>query len=250
MRQIAPHTEYNNPSCQAMSEFDSYAHDYDAALARGIAVSGEDKTYFAKGRIRWLSRCLKQLGFAPRSVLDFGCGTGTATPFFLDILGAESVVGVDISAESLEVARQTHHGLPAEYRLISDYTPRESIDLAFCNGVFHHVPPEMRVETARYVAACLRPGGLFALWENNPWNPGTRYVMSRIPFDRDAIPLIAREARSVTRAAGLDPLRTDYYFIFPHFARLFRGLEPCLTKLPLGAQYQVLAQKSVCSSDT
>lgn len=226
-----------------MPEFDSYAHDYDAALNRGLAVSGEDKTFFAKGRILWLSRCLKKLGFAPRSVLDYGCGTGTATPFFIDVLGAERVVGVDLSARCLEVARQTHTGLPVEYKLTSGYTPSETIDLAFCSGVFHHVPPEKRADTARYVAACLRAGGLFALWENNPWNPGTRYVMSRIPFDRDAIPLIAPEVRRAMREAGLSLLRTDYCFIFPRAASPLRGLEPYFVKVPLGAQYQVLGRK-------
>ena len=226
-----------------MSGFDSYAHDYDTALNRGIAVSGEDKTFFAKGRILWLSRCLKKLGFAPKSVLDYGCGTGTATPFFIDVLGAESVVGVDLSAKSLEVARQVHAGLPVEYALTSDYTPTGSIDLAFCNGVFHHVPRDKRAETAQYIAGCLRPGGLFALWENNPCNPGARYVMSRIPFDRDAIPLSPREARAVMRDAGLDPVRTDYCFIFPRFASLLRVLEPYFVKVPVGAQYQVLGRR-------
>ena len=38
----------------------------------------------------------------------------------------------------------------------------------------------------RCIRRLLRPNGIFALWENNPWNPGTRLVMRRIPFDRDA----------------------------------------------------------------
>jgi len=31
--------------------FDEFAGDYDSALARGISVSGEDKMYFARGRV-------------------------------------------------------------------------------------------------------------------------------------------------------------------------------------------------------
>ena len=88
-----------------MPEFDSYACDYDAALSRGLAVSGEDKLFFAEQRIVWLSRCLAQLGMAPRLVLDYGCGTGTAAPYLVDVLGAKRVVGVDVSAKSLEIAR-------------------------------------------------------------------------------------------------------------------------------------------------
>jgi SAM-dependent methyltransferase len=228
-----------------MSGFDSYAHDYDTALNRGLAVSGEDRTFFAKGRILWLSRCLKKLAFAPRSVLDFGCGTGTATRFFVDILGAENIVGVDLSAKSLEVARQTQTGLPVEFRLISDYHPSATIDLAFCNGVFHHIAPDRRPEVVKYIAGCLRPGGIFAVWENNPWSPGARYVMSRIPFDKDAIMLSARAARALVEAVRLRVVRTDYCFVFPKVLSLLRSVEQCLVRLPIGAQYQVLCQKGV-----
>ena len=87
-----------------MSDFDSYAHDYQTALHRGLAVSGEDATFFAKERIAWLSRCLKTNGFTPNTILDFGCGIGSATPFFFELLNAQSVVGVDLSAESLTIA--------------------------------------------------------------------------------------------------------------------------------------------------
>ena len=65
------------------AEFDTFAADYDAALNEGLSVSGEDKNYFARGRVEWLRRCLSRLDFSPRRILDFGCGTGSATPFFL-----------------------------------------------------------------------------------------------------------------------------------------------------------------------
>ena len=81
-----------------------------------------------------------------------------------------------------------------------------------------------------------------AFWENNPWNPGTRYVMSRIPFDRDAITLTPPEARRMLQAGGFDILRTDFLFIFPRVFSWFRGVEPFLVQLPLGAQYQVLCR--------
>ena len=68
--------------------------------------------------------------------------------------------------------------------------------LVYCNGVFHHVPPAQRPAVVRLVRDSLEPGGLFALWDNNPWNPGARLVMRRIPFDRGAVMLSAREARS------------------------------------------------------
>jgi SAM-dependent methyltransferase len=226
-----------------MPEFDSYAYDYDTALSRGLAVSGEDKSFFAEQRILWLSRCLEKLAIAPKNVLDYGCGTGTATPYLIDILGAQRVVGVDLSARSLEVARHTNASLPAEYALTSDYVPDGTIDLVFCNGVFHHIPLDERRRSADYIAGCLRRGAVFAMWENNPWSPAARYVMSRIPFDRDAVMVWPRQARRLARQAGLSVVHMDYAFIFPKLLRHLRVVEPSVSWLPLGAQYQMLAMK-------
>jgi SAM-dependent methyltransferase len=61
---------------------------------------------------------------------------------------------------------------PASFFTLSGYQPAGQADLAFCNGVFHHIPLEERAEAVAYVYRSLRPGGLFAFWENNPVEPG------------------------------------------------------------------------------
>lgn len=224
-------------------EFDRYAAEYDAALAQGINVSGEDKVYFASGRVAWLASCLNRRAFEPQSAMDFGCGTGSAGQFLFDLIKIKSLVGVDVSPASLEVARRASDSRDAQFLLFNQYEPASQIDLAFCNGVFHHIPVADRAGAIDYVYRSLKPGGFFALWENNPWNPGTRYVMSRIPFDRDAITLSAPETRRLCSARGFEILRTDFLFIFPALLGWLRGIEPLLSSLPLGAQYQVLCRK-------
>ena len=109
--------------------------------------------------------------------------------------------------------------------------------------MFHHILPHERTAAVDYIYRALRPGGLFAFWENNPWNPGTRYVMSRIPFDRDAITLTPPEARHLLRASGFEILRTDFLFIFPRMLNWLRCIEPFLARLPLGTQYQILCRR-------
>jgi SAM-dependent methyltransferase len=222
------------------TEFDECAEDYEAQLNQGLSCSGESREFFARGRLVWLKQCLDAIGFRPTSVLDYGCGTGLATPLFIELLGARSVVGIDVSAKSLEVARRTYGHLASGFHLPSDDEPTGQIDLAFCNGVFHHIPPKDRSEAVSYILRCLRPGGIFAFWENNPWNPGTRFIMSRVPFDRDAIMLSAPEARRLVRRAGFEVVRTDSCFFFPNALKALRWIEPFLAKLPFGGQYQVL----------
>ena len=223
--------------------FDDHATHYDQALERGISLSGESKSYFARGRISWLKRNIKAYQSSPKSVLDFGCGTGTAAPYFIELLGVDHVIGVDSSSAALEVAKRSIDSSRSTFYQLEHYEPAGVIDLAFSNGVFHHILPTLRPDAVRYVFNSLASGGLFSLWENNPWNPATRLVMKRIPFDRDARTLSALEAHRLLRSVGFQVLRTDFLFIFPRFLRTFRGLERHLSRLPLGTQYQVLCRK-------
>jgi SAM-dependent methyltransferase len=223
-------------------EFDTYAESYDAALDRGLALSGESKDYFARERVRWLARCLAGALPSGSRVLDYGCGTGGAATHLLEHLRASSIVGVDTSEFSLSVARREIPDPRVSFAPITQDTPGARFDLAFCNGVFHHIEPPERPAELEYIRRSLVPGGYFAFWENNPWNPGTRLVMSRIPFDRDAKVISSPAARSMLRAAGFEVLRLDYLFIFPNLLRALRPLERHLTKIPAGGQYQVLCR--------
>lgn len=225
------------------THFDEYADSYDVALGHGLAVSGEHKEYFAQGRVAWLARCLREMQQPPGRVMDYGCGAGSSTQFLLDLLGAEFVLGVDTSAKSIELARRAHRSERTRFVLFDQYRPCGEMDLVYCNGVFHHIPMGRRPAAVDYVRCSLRPGGLFALWENNPWNPGARLVMSRIPFDRDAVTLTPPETRHLLRAGGFEVLRTDFLFIFPRALKWLRRIEPLVSRLPLGAQFQVLCRK-------
>jgi SAM-dependent methyltransferase len=221
--------------------FDAFAEDYDAALEKGLAVSGESKDYFAQKRVEWLRACLK--GETPTTVLDFGCGTGSATPYLLELLEAEQVIGVDVSERSLAVARRTYPER-AVFQTTTSFVAEEAVDVAYCNGVFHHIPPKERAAAVALVYRALRPGGRFSFWENSPWNVGTQYVMWRIPFDRDAIKVPMPEAVRLLKAAGFAIERVDFQFVFPRSLGFLRGMEKYLAALPLGAQYQVLCRKA------
>lgn len=229
-----------NESKPRSPAFDAYADDYESALDKGISLSGEGRDYFARGRVAWLARCLRQMNRRVRTIMDFGCGTGSAVPYFLELLNPNEVVGVDVSAKCLEAARKSCASDRVRWILREEYKPAANVDLVFCNGVFHHIAPAERLQTARWIHDCLTPGGVFALWDNNPWNPGARLVMKRIPFDRDAKMISAREARSLLRQAGFHVDRIDYQFIFPFWLKGLRWIEPVVARWPLGAQYEVL----------
>lgn len=223
--------------------FDRYARGYHARLNQALAATGEDTEYFARARVRWLAHCLSQLNLTLTSVLDFGCGTGATAPLLLAELSCKNIVGVDPSPESIDQAQQAFPQASFRFLRLQEFQPRNELDCAYCNGVFHHIPLRERTGALKLIRSALRPGGVFGFWENNPWNPGTRYVMSRCEFDEDAITLSPGTARDVLKQAGFEILRSDYLFYFPRSLAFLRPLESGLRKVPLGGQYQILCRK-------
>lgn len=225
--------------------FDRFAENYDVELAKGLSATGEDKQYFAKARIKWLIKFLRPEGVRNcRAIMDFGCGDGGSIPYLAEEFDPTRLTGVDLSSESIRIAARSYEMLGGvEFKDLRSFVPDGEFDLVFTNGVFHHIPPNERTEAFFYCYRSLRRGGYLILWENNPWNLGTRYVMSRIPFDRDAIMLYPSETTRSMRQAGFQIEKKDFQFIFPSFLKRLRGLEPMLSSLPLGGQYVIAGRK-------
>ncbi len=217
---------------------------YDADLNRGLSLTGENKDFFAQGRLAVLARHLAARGGgAPRRVLDYGCAAGETTRMLAERWPAARIVGVDTSPSLIDEARGNIREDRCSFQLLADLPADRTFDLVYCNGVFHHIPPAERAAALAWIGAHLAPGGFFGLWENNSWNPGTRLVMSRVPFDRDAVLLSPAHARHMLRQAGFRVVAREFSFFFPRFLRVLRPLERWLRSVPLGAQYLLLAQR-------
>ena len=226
--------------------FDSYAEDYDDALNEGLRATGERKDYFARGRVTYTQETLEaQSGFSRpvESVLDFGCGVGDTAPILQAAFPKAHILGVDDSSVCVSRARESIHHDQIAFTTMQDWAPDGTVDVAYCNGVFHHIEPDHRDLALRAIYQALRPGGHFAFWENNPLNPGTQYVMWKIPFDRDAIKILPHAASRLMEKNGFEVVCTRYLFLFPSMLKKFRPLEKRLATFPFGAQYQVLVRK-------
>lgn len=224
-------------------DFDAVAGRYDRELAQGLALSGEGKEFFLRGRLAALERLLARER-PPRAILDFGCGLGETAAALRERFDGARVVGVDASAEMIDHARRQRPAHPLlAFLPLDELDPEDRFDLCYVNGVFHHVPIEERLPAADRLRRALSPGGRLAFFENNPLNPGTRLVMRRIPFDRDAVPLLPWKARRLLVSAGFRcAAPTRYFFIFPRVLAVLRPLERLLARLPLGAQYLILGE--------
>jgi len=219
------------------------AEQYEEMLEKGIRLSGEDQQFFIHGRLRDLAK-FTVASQTPGRILDFGCGLGH-TAFELSRLFRDAeVVGIDTPPQAIEYARAQHGSNRVSFEVLDRFVADASFDLCYCNGVFHHIDPQERDAAMQLAYRSLAPGGKFAIFENNPLNPGTRMVMRRIPFDRKAHTLPHWETVRLLKSAGFQvPHRPRFLFYFPRPLATLRALEPSLVWLPMGAQYWVLGSK-------
>jgi SAM-dependent methyltransferase len=216
---------------------------YGSQLARGLRLTGEPAEYYARRRVARVRDVAGELGVTPRAVLDFGCGTGGSLGLLREAFPDARVVGFEPEPELVDVARPAAAAARAELVGREELVEGHSADVGYCNGVFHHIARDQRAPAAGRLSGALRPGGLAFVWENSPFNPGTRMVMARISFDRDAVLLRPSELRTLLSDAGLTPVATEYHFVFPRPLRFGRPLEKALRALPLGGQYVVVGRR-------
>jgi SAM-dependent methyltransferase len=105
-------------------------------------------------------------GFAPRTVLDFGCGVGRLLIPFAKVI--DEVVGLDVSPSMLLEARRNcdEHGLRNVRLLESDdllSTLTGSFDLIHSCIVFQHIPAERGRAVFSRLLQHLCPGGVGAI---------------------------------------------------------------------------------------
>ncbi len=225
--------------------FEAYRDSYADVVNRAVSFAGQDLDHYTEIKAGELLRlCRACLGDpAGLSALDLGCGVGLTDRFLLGRFGR--LQGVDREQGLVDRARESNPGAAyAVYDGVDLPFGDGAFDLVFAINVFHHVPPAERPGLLREMGRVTAPGGLVAVFEHNPLNPGTRMVVRRVPFDRDAVLLRSGPLRRLMRAAGLRPVRVRYIVFFPFRGRVFRRLERLLGWLPLGAQHYVAARKA------
>lgn len=225
-------------------EFDTHARSYSDVLDKSIGFSGEDSTYFAEYKIRDLHHELAECGLDTGTelrLLDFGCGVGASMEHARRYFAKSELLGIDVSEESLDLARSRHGDIARFLAMSTGDLPAEvsGLDAAYAMCVFHHVDEAMHVELLSKVRSRLKPGGLLMVYEHNPFNPLTVRVVNNCPFDENAKLIRASAMAKRCRDAGFSDVKVKYRVFFPGFLKVFRFAEGLLSWLPLGGQYYV-----------
>jgi len=225
------------------AEFDRLAREYDALLKDPLrdrfAPSAE---FFVTRKLDVLLDFARRAGLDTHAAtwLDVGCGQGqllrAGRTHFARAIGCDVSAGMIAAISDLDVVLQSDaRRLPL---------PDASVDWVTAVCVYHHVAPADRAVLSAEIRRVLRPGGVFAMVEHNPFNPAVQLIVRRTPIDAHAILLTAARARHLMRDSGFAIAATQYFLYVPQqLYRAARGVERLLARVPLGGQYVVFGRK-------
>jgi SAM-dependent methyltransferase len=241
------------------SHFDAFAQNYHEVLSGQLNASGLTADYFAEQKSRIIvDKCLRSESgrSCAAAILDVGCGNGLMDSLVAarcaglgeaEVGQPPDIFGIDVSSASVEQAQALN--IPKATFSVFDgrSIPFEdnSFDVVLFCVVMHHVPPGHRVELLKECWRVAKPGAKLCIFEHNPYNPLTRFIVSRCPFDSDAVLLSCSECCALLGEAGFRIAESRYINFFPN-RMPFRCLIPYEARLggiPMGAQYFVMASK-------
>lgn len=222
-------------------EFAISKAEYEKQLMRGVSLSGQSREHFIRWRIKITKHLLKKL---PKRILDFGCGEGASYPFLKEAFPESWVDGYEPSEQLARTAKGLYGGQRELFMSKLADIKVSQYDLVYTNGVFHHIKPEIRPEVLKRIRDALASEGNLAFWENNPWHIGTRLVMSRIPFDREAQTISPSEGKKILKNSGFKCLFSVSAFHLPFLEKVPWRIYSGLLRNQLGAQYLLLVGKA------
>jgi SAM-dependent methyltransferase len=225
------------------ADFDLYSDSYRAEVERAISFAGQNLDYFTQAKARELLDVVDRFVGPPATLtaLDVGCGVGMTDQLLAGRFG--TLHGVDIAEAALERAASANPSV--NYRHYDGRTlpfGDGSVDVAFTICVLHHVPPPQWRTFAQELRRVTRPSGLVVVFEHNPLNPLTRWVVRRCAFDDDAVLLRQRVMSRLLEHVGLEVVEARSILFFPPGGERLAQVERVLGRLPLGAQYYVAAR--------
>jgi 2-polyprenyl-3-methyl-5-hydroxy-6-metoxy-1,4-benzoquinol methylase len=235
-----------------VEEFDEYAAGYDAGMSNPLKrLVGSSPADFLRVKVRWLLADLRRWGrlTGTATLLDYGCGPGD---FLAELVAAGlpgRPAGCDVSGRMLDLARARRG--PAEFfhPTAGEVAARTGrYDVVTISAVLHHVPLPDRPGVYRNLLRLLKPTGRLYVFEHNPLNPVTVWVVRNTPIDRNAQLVSAAGVRRGLRDAGFDGLRTRYLMFFPPRLTWLRSVETAFQWLPLGGQFVVRAERAMSRS--
>lgn len=228
------------------SEFDKFADEYDSIHTSNIKLSGETPRFFSEYKILDLVKLVNRYHLSKKvKIVDFGSGVGNSIEFIRKYLPTSELTCLDVSRKSLDIAKKRFSNKSEYIHFDGKKIPLNDngYDIVFSACVFHHIPKNEHDSLLIEIYRILKKGGVFVVFEHNPYNPLTRHAVNTCSFDVNAELITASQFTNKIKNTGFSDIHRSYRIFFPKLFYFFRKIEPFLKWLPLGAQYYVVARK-------
>ncbi len=229
---------------RTFDDFDEFAGDYRSIHTKNLAITGADSFYFAAQKVLQVKKYEHENSL---TLLDVGCGDGSVSFFFHQAFPSWQVEGIDVSIESVEQAKskKLHSANFAVYDGKTIPFAAHTFDIVFIAAVLHHIDHSQHEGIIKEMFRVLKPGGRLYLFEHNPLNPVTKYLVRTCPFDANARLLPYRYTQRLLAIFPFSFMEKKFTIFFPRkgFFKKMIGIEDRLGWLPLGGQYFFRAVK-------
>ncbi|CAN5725225.1 class I SAM-dependent methyltransferase [soil metagenome] len=230
---------------RTFDDFDEFATNYRSIHTENLKLSGADSLYFAQHKILQLKQTEEG---NDATLLDVGCGDGASEIFLHKFFPSWKLEGIDITKQSITEA-QNRKISGADFRLYNGTDiPYEDnkFDVVFMAAVLHHIDFSLHHIVIKEIHRVLKPGGRIYIFEHNPLNPFTRYLVKTCPFDKNAKLLSGNYCKQILKAKLFKQIKVKYILFFPRTGLLSKliWMEKKLGWLPIGGQYFYRAVKS------
>jgi ubiquinone/menaquinone biosynthesis C-methylase UbiE len=223
---------------RTFDNFDEFAKDYRRLHNDNLKITGADSFYFVEQKVLIIKQ---NEGDKNLCMLDLGCGDGSTELFVQKHLPGWKVEGIDVSVESIKAANKKNLANAVFQIFNGTEIPfaDNSFDVLFVAAVFHHIDFSLHAGLVKEIYRVLKPGGRLYLFEHNPINPFTQYLVKTCDFDKDAKLLGHKYCRRLLTTAGFNNIKIKFILFFPPRGMFLKlnAVANALSWLPLGGQY-------------
>ncbi|TAK73161.1 MAG: class I SAM-dependent methyltransferase [Gammaproteobacteria bacterium] len=225
-------------------DFNRYKNSYCETIEESLKFAGQEHDFYTRVKAESIRHLIKK--HLPHIdmpyLLDIGCGHGLIHKHLKD--HNLRLVGVEMADEVLQLAKQNnpditylcHDGKILPFK-------ENTFDAVIAICVMHHIPPQQWADFLTEMKRIIKPDGIAIIFEHNPYNPFTRYIVKNNILDKDAVLLSSRKLKTLLARAGFSHTKSRNILFTPFSHFFFRWLDKILGWCPFGAQYYAKTTK-------
>lgn len=166
------------------------------------------------------------------TILDIGCGWGSFVKYVVEKHNVKAV-GITVSKEQVDLAKEKCKGLPVEIRLQDYRDLNEKFDYIVSIGMFEHVGHKNHTVYMEIAHKCLKDDGLFLL--HTIGNKETKIAcdpwIDKYIFPNSVIPSLKQITSAIEGLFVIEDLHNFGYYYYPTLMAWFNNFNSNWDKL-------------------